>query len=340
MEPSSGPFIPHISKPAVVILGPTASGKSQLAQALCQSIGGEIISADSMQIYRGMDIGTGKVMPAEQLVPHYGLDLVEPGTGYSVAMFQDYARHKIQEIDSRGLVPVICGGTGLYIRGIIDGYEYPSGDPGENPFRKQYEGYLEQHGAQALWELLKSRDGASAEIIHPNNARRVVRALELWEEGRSYAVQADKLASIPQVVPAIQIGLQVNPAVLNARIDTRVDGMIDQGLVEEVSTLLDQGFRDAITAPQAIGYKEIVAYMEKKCSLDEAIQQIKIASHRYGKRQRSWFRRDERIHWLDANSYQLETLVKSSRDIIFREQNITREATDYGTGVCETKRLR
>lgn len=298
--PHDEPFIPHLSQPLICVVGPTASGKSDLAQELARRLGGAVISADSMQVYRGMDIGTGKLPARRRTVDHYGLDLVDPGQAYSVALYQDYARRTAAALDAAGIRPVLCGGTGLYVRAVIDGYTYPKGGAEENPVRTRYEELLGRIGPQALWERLAAVDPDSAALIHPNNSRRVIRAFELAAQGESYARQRARLAHIPQVVPAVQIGLAVDPAALNARIDARVDRMLDDGLVSEVARLLDAGLRGALTAPQAIGYKEIVAALEGECTRAQAVEQIKIATHRYAKRQRSWFRRDARIHWIDA----------------------------------------
>lgn len=295
------PFIPHLSQPLICVVGPTATGKSELAQALARRLDGVVISADSMQVYRGMDIGTGKVPPAQRTVPHFGLDLVDPGAPYSVSLFQDYARHVAAEQDAQGKRVILCGGTGLYVRSVIDGYAYPKGgSERENPVRAKYTRLLEQIGAQALWERLRAVDPESAAVIHPHNSRRVIRAFELREEGGSYARQKENLKRIPQVVPAVQIGIAVDRTALNARIDQRVDAMVEAGLVQEVRHLLSSGFREALTAPQAIGYREIVAALDGTCSLEQAVQDIKVHTHRYAKRQRSWFSRDERIHWIDG----------------------------------------
>lgn len=294
--------------PVVCIVGPTASGKSELAQCVAERIGGEIVSADSMQIYRGMDIGTGKVTPDEQRVPHWGLDLVDPGEAYSAALFQSYARDAFAEIHNRGNVPILCGGTGLYIRSAIDDFQFPAGEQVDNPIRAQYTAYAEEHGADALWDLLNERDPESAAYIHPNNVRRVVRAFELMAEGSSYAVQKENLAHIPQSIPAVFFGLSVTPSVLAERIDSRVDSMFREGLVEEVQSLLDAGFRSGITAPQAIGYKEIVSALDGECSMDEACESIKTATRRYAKRQRTWFKKDLRIDWLEADDYDASIL--------------------------------
>lgn len=290
-----------LQTPVICAVGPTASGKSDLGQLIASEIGGEVVSADSMQIYRGMDIGTGKVPVEERIVPHHGLDLVDPGEPYSAALFQPYARRCFKDIDMRGCRSVLVGGTGLYVRAAIDDYDFPKGEQVDNPVRDRYMRYAEDHGADALWRLLDEKDPASAAVIHPNNVRRVVRAFELLEEGGSYAEQKEALQHIPAFVPAVQIGLQVDPEKLKARIGQRVDKMVEDGLVREVEGLLDAGFREGVTAPQAIGYKEIVAALEGECTLDDAIQSIKASTRRYAKRQRTWFRKDKRIHWVNAD---------------------------------------
>lgn len=288
--------------PVICIVGPTASGKTDAAQLVAAAIGGEVVSADSMQIYRGMDIGTGKLPAAERIVPHHGFDLVDPGEPYSAALFQSFARDAFAAIAERGKRAVLCGGTGLYVKAAIDAYEFPAGDQVGNPVRERWTAFAEREGAQALWDELNRLDPDSARELHPNNVRRVVRAFELLAEGRSYAEQKRNLASIEAAVPAVQFGLAVTPTVLNERIDARVDAMVETGLVGEVRGLLDAGFREGVTAPQAIGYKEIVEALEGRCTLDEAIAAIKQATRRYGKRQRTWFRRDERIRWIDADA--------------------------------------
>lgn len=290
------------SAPVICIVGPTASGKTDAAQLVASALSGEVISADSMQIYRGMDIGTGKLPASERIVPHHGFDLVDPGEAYSAALFQPFARAIFHDITARGKQPVLCGGTGLYVRAAIDDYEFPAGEQQGNPVREQWTDFAEKQGAQALWDELNRRDPESAAVVHPNNVRRVVRAFELLAEGRSYAEQKRNLASIGEAVPSMQFGLAVDPAVLAERIDARVDAMVAAGLVDEVRNLMDAGFREGLTAPQAIGYKEIVEALEGRCALDEAIAAIKQATRRYAKRQRTWFRRDKRIRWVNADA--------------------------------------
>lgn len=285
----------------VCIVGPTASGKSDLAQAVAVALDGEVVSADSMQIYRGMDIGTGKVMPDERMVAHHGLDLIEPGEPYSAAMFQSYARTCFADLDARGKRAVLAGGTGLYVRAAIDDMDFPKGEQVDNPVRDRCTRFAETQGAQALWDELRRIDPKSAALIHPNNVRRVVRAFEMLAENTTYAAQHERLQRLPQAVPAVFFGLDVDPAILAERIDRRVDAMIEAGLVGEVKSLLHRGFREGITAPQAIGYKEIVSALDGTVPLDEAVGQIKTATRRYAKRQRTWFRKDARICWLAAD---------------------------------------
>lgn len=292
----------ELSAPVVAVVGPTASGKTDAAQIVAEALRGEVVSADSMQIYRGMDIGTGKLPLDQRRVPHHGFDLVDPGEPYSAALFQAFARSCFTSIEKRGGRSVLCGGTGLYVQAALDDFSFPEGEQVGNPVRERYAAFAQEHGSQALWNLLAERDPRSAAVVHPNNVRRVIRAFELLEEGGCYADQKERLSSIGPFVPAVQFGLAVDPDVLNARIDARVDAMMEAGLAQEVSGLLDRGFRGGVTAPQAIGYKEIVDALEGRCTLDEAVRAIKTATRRYGKRQRSWFRRDRRIHWVDANA--------------------------------------
>ena len=286
--------------PVLVIAGPTASGKSSVAQELAIRLGAEIVSADSMQIYRGMDIGTAKVSADEMLVPHHLIDIVDPGEPYSAQLFQEQARSVFCDIDSRDKRTILCGGTGFYIQAAIEDMNFPSGEQQDNPVREKYMALAESEGAQKLWELLESLDSESAALIHPNNTKRVVRALEMHEQGISYAQQSSNIKLLDEVVPSIRFCLDVKPEVLVARIEKRVQDMFDKGLVDEVRSLCEKGFTEALTAPQAIGYKEVVRYLHGECSLSEAQEDICIATRRYAKRQRSWFRRDGKMIHIDA----------------------------------------
>lgn len=290
-----------LDHPVICIVGPTASGKSQLAQEIALRIDGEVVSADSMQIYRGMDIGTGKVSAQERKVPHWGIDICDPGYPYSASLFQAYARECFKDIDRRKKRAILCGGTGFYVRAAIDDLDFPAGEQRDNPIRDHYSALAKKEGAQALWQLLYEQDPKSAELIHPHNVRRVIRAFEMAHEGVRYAEQSKKLACILQKVPAVFIGLSVDRDILREIINDRVDTMIKRGLVEEVKVLLQNGFRRGITSAQAIGYKEIVAALDGECTLDQAILNIKTSSHRYAKKQRTWFKKDARIHWLSVD---------------------------------------
>lgn len=284
----------------IAIVGPTGVGKSAIAEVVALRLGGEVVNADSMQVYRSMDIGTAKTPPAERRVPHHCLDLVDPGEPYSAALYQRDARAAIAEILARGAVPVIVGGTGLYVRAAMDEFEFPSGELGSDT-RRAIDERARMLGAEALYAELARLDPASAALIHPNNVRRTVRALEMLAEGRSYADQAAGFAARTGHYPQARFfGLTMDRPALYERIDARVDAMIAAGLQAEVDSLLAEGYRDALTAAQAIGYKELVPVAEGQMPLAEAIAQIKRASRRYAKRQLTWFRADSRMIWLDV----------------------------------------
>ncbi len=306
-----------LARPVIVIVGSTASGKTDVAQQLALSLGGEVITADSMQVYRGMDIGTGKIAPAERQVIHHGIDILDPGQPYSASLFQEMARQLFAQIDAGGGWSVLAGGTGLYVRAAIDDYRFPAGEQLDNPVREALARLLEERGRDALWQLLHERDPESAALIHPHNSKRVMRALEMLKlEGKSYARQLEGFASMGQFVPARFFGLSVDPAVLNERIERRVDSMVAQGLIEEVQELIAAGFEEACTAKEAIGYKEIASALAGSCSLDEAIAQVKQATRRYAKRQRTWWRRDERICWLAADEARPASLAQQIIDCL------------------------
>ncbi len=300
----------ELSKPVLVIVGPTASGKTDVAQEIACRLDGEVVSADSMQIYEGMDIGTGKLPIAERVVPHWGFDIRKPGEAYSASLFQSYARECFRDIDARGKRCVLAGGTGFYVRAAIDDYDFASGEQVNNPVREKWTAYLVEHGSQALWDALNERDAQSAAIIHPNNSKRVLRALEMLElDGVSYATQHEGLAQLGQAVPALFFGLSVDPELLKRRIDARVDRMFEAGLVDEVRGLCARGFSEALTAREAIGYKEVVAALDGQCTMAEASEAIKLATRRYAKRQRSWWRHDERVRWIAADDGDVERMA-------------------------------
>ena len=291
--------LPHATR-VIAVVGPTASGKTALAEEIALKLGGEIVSADSMQIYRGMDVGTAKPPVGERQVPYWCLDLADVGEPFSAALFQHAARGAIADIARRGKVPLMAGGTGLYVRAALDDMEFQAGDQVGNPSRTRYEALAEQDGAEALHALLAARDPDSAAAIHPNNVRRVIRALEMADEGVSYAEQRAGFSARESLYDARFIGLDMARERLYERIDARVDAMMAAGLLGEVEGLLAAGLRDALTASQAIGYKEFVPVLEEGASLEEAVASVKQSTRRYAKRQLTWFRADPRVRWIDV----------------------------------------
>lgn len=300
----------------IAIVGPTAVGKTAVAEEIARLLGGEIVSADSMQVYRGMDIGTAKQPAGARRVPYHCIDLVEPGRPYSAALYQHDARAAIDGLLARGATPVVTGGTGLYVRAALDEMEFPAGEL-ESDTRVRLEALAVSLGAEALHSRLAERDPTSAALIHPRNVRRVVRALEMLEHGgASYAQQASRFAERRAAYPAVHVGLSMDRAALYARVDARVDRMLEDGLVAEVAGLLEAGYRDALTAAQAIGYKELIPVIESDSDLDEAIESIKLASRRYAKRQLTWFRADPRVRWVDVTDLSTAEAVMAARALL------------------------
>ena len=284
--------------PVVCIVGPTASGKSSLAERLAVTLGSAVVSVDAMQVYRGMDIGTAKTPVDQRACELMMVDVCDVGDDYSVRLFQRDARACVDALLASERTPVLCGGTGLYLDAVIDEMDFPAGQTGSEA-RERYEAIARDEGALALHELLRGRDPKSAELIHPNNVRRVVRALEMLDEGVSYAAKHEGLRARRPHYDALLFGITMDRERLYKRIDARVDAMVEAGLVDEVRALAEEGLAETLTAMQAIGYKEVVAYLDGALTLDEAIDEVKRRSRRYAKRQLSWLRRDGRVRWLD-----------------------------------------
>jgi tRNA dimethylallyltransferase len=299
----------------VAVVGPTGVGKTALAEQLAGRLGGEIVSADSMQVYRGMDVGTAKPRLDERLVPYHCIDLVDPGEPYSAALYQRDARAAIADIWARDALPVLCGGTGLYVRAALDDWKFPAGETG-SPARDRWEAVSTDVGPERLHAMLAERDPASAALIHPNNVRRVVRALEMLDVGGSYASQAAGFSQRESLYDAAILGLTMDRERLYARIDERVDAMLYAGLLDEVARLLEAGYRDALTATQAIGYKELVPVLEDGADLGDAVARIKQATRRYAKRQLTWFGADPRVLWLDVTHMPPTDLAASALQLL------------------------
>ena len=308
-----------MSKKIVVICGPTASGKTALSIALAKAFDGEVVSADSMQIYRRMDIGTAKPTKQEMDgVPHHMLDVAEPGEAYSVSRYVEEATACVEDILARGKLPIICGGTGLYIDGLIRGTDYqPAGT--DNGIRDQLDGEWEAQGAEEMMARLAAVDPDSAARLHLSDKRRILRALEVYlATGETITVHNTRTKEIPPRYKAMMIGLNTEPRqILYDRIDRRVGIMLEQGLLQEVQSLLEDGLLDG-TAAQAIGYKELLAYFRGEMTLETAADLIRQKSRNYAKRQLTWFRRDERVKWIVYNAPEAA-------------QAVLQEATNYLT---------
>lgn len=289
-----------MNKPKILcVVGPTASGKTDYAVELALKCGGEVVSCDSMQIYKHMDIGTAKPTADEMKgVKHHMIDIIEPNESFSVARFSEMARECIDDILLRGKTPVLCGGTGLYFDSTINNINFIQMDTDEE-YRKDLESAAKVFGNEYVYKILKRVDEESAESIHPNNLKRVIRALEIYKTTGKKKSELDKeQLSEPLYEPEIT-GLMHDREVLYDRINKRVDIMMEKGLVDEVSDLIKIGIDTDATSMQAIGYKEIIEYLDGKTSLSDAVDKIKRESRRYAKRQLTWFKRNKKIHWIN-----------------------------------------
>lgn len=280
----------------VAVVGATATGKSALGLMLAERFGGEVVNADATQLYRGLDIGTAKLTVAQRRgIPHHLLDVLDVAGEASVAAYQRDARLIIDEVIGRGHLPLLVGGSGLYVRAVLDRLEIPPTDPA---VRARWEAQLSQHGVEELYAVLRESDPVAAEAIQPRNGRRIVRALEVIElTGRPFS------ATMPErqfVGPTLMIGLRADREALDERIAARTATMWAGGLLDEVRGLLERGLRDGRTASTAIGYQQALAHLDGRLGETEAIEETVTATRRLVRRQESWFRADPRIDWLDS----------------------------------------
>ncbi|WP_329311626.1 tRNA (adenosine(37)-N6)-dimethylallyltransferase MiaA [Streptomyces sp. NBC_01262] len=285
----------------IAVVGPTAAGKSDLGVAIAQALNGEVVNADSMQLYRGMDIGTAKLTTGErQGVPHHLLDIWDVTEAASVAEYQRLARAEIDRLHAAGRTPVLVGGSGLYVRAAIDALDFPGTDP---EVRARLEAELAEHGTGPLHARLAAVDPEAARAILPSNGRRIVRALEVVEiTGRPFTAN---LPGHEAVYDTVQIGVDVPRPELDERITLRVDRMWEAGLVGEVRALEKVGLREGRTASRALGYQQVLAALAGECTDQEARAETVRATKRFARRQDSWFRRDQRVHWLTARGKEL-----------------------------------
>lgn len=298
--------------PILIIAGPTASGKTGLSVEVAKRFNGEIVSADSMQIYRHMNIGTAKPsMEERQGIIHHLMDVVDPWETFTVAQYQSMAAEAIRQIFGKGKLPIVVGGTGLYINALTRGWTF-SQTPPSLEVREKIQELLDQEGKMALHERLEKVDPVSAESIHPNNVKRVMRALEVyWETGTPKSVLDERSQQISSVYDYSLVGLTMDRQKLYRRIEERIDIMLEEGLVDEVKKLVEMGANETWQSMQGLGYKEILAYLKGEIPFEEAVRILKRDTRRYAKRQWTWFRRLEETHWLDLDlTRDLEEKVK------------------------------
>lgn len=290
----------------IAVIGPTATGKSDLALELAVRLDGEIVNIDAMQLYRGMDIGTAKLPPQQRRgIPHHQLDVLEVTETATVAAYQAAASADVEDILARGRVPIIVGGSMMYVQALLDEWEFPATD---TRVREKWEAVLEREGVAAVHAALRAADPVAAQTILPTDGRRIVRALEVVElTGRPFAASQPQRGT-PRWNTTI-IGVDRETAELDARIETRTDTMFAHGLVDEVRELIGRGLRRGLTARRAIGYAQVLAHLDNEYDLSHARERTLIGTRRYVRRQRSWFRRDPRVHWVDGADPRLADAV-------------------------------
>lgn len=288
--------------PLIAVVGPTASGKTGLAIDIANYVGGEIVSADSMQIYKYMDIGSAKPTPEERSQAiHHMIDFLEPDEEFSVADYTEMAHTVIANITAHGKIPVMAGGTGLYINSVINDVTFGEMEP-DYLLREQLNKLAEEKGGEYLIEMLMKIDEESAKKLHPNNVRRIIRAIEFYKlTGKKISKHQEETKKRESRYNPLMICIKRDREELYQRINRRVDIMMDMGLVDEVKRLMDMGYTRELNSMKGIGYKEVIDYLEDKASFEETVDIIKQSSRRYAKRQLTWFCRDKRIHYVNAN---------------------------------------
>lgn len=294
----------ELKKPLIVLTGPTAAGKTELSIALAKKLNGAIISADSMQVYKYMNIGSAKIRPEEmQGVRHYLVDVLDPREEFHVARFQQMAKEALEEIYRNGQLPIVVGGTGFYIQALLKDIDFDESS-GELPCRKELEETARREGGAVLYERLKQVDPESAEAIHPNNVKRVIRALEFYQEtGQPISLHNKEQKEKQPPYTYAYFVLNDDRARLYERIDRRVDRMVEQGLVEEVRWLKEHGYDRSLVSMQGLGYKELFPYLDGTCSLEEAVEIIKRDTRHFAKRQITWFKREPDVIWLNQQEF-------------------------------------
>lgn len=293
-----------MKKPLVILTGPTAVGKTKASIGLAKAIGGEIISADSMQVYKQMDIGSAKIKPSEMDgIPHYLVDILEPDEEFHVVLFQQMAKQAIQKIYEKGKIPILVGGTGFYIQAVLYDIDFSENEK-DMSYREELEKLAQTKGAEYLHDRLREVDEKSAQDIHANNVKRVIRALEYFHQtGEKISEHNEEQRKKVAPYNFSYFVLNDERAHLYEKINLRVDQMINEGLVREVQSLKEKGYTRDMVSMQGLGYKEMLDYLDNKCSLEEAVEIIKRDTRHFAKRQITWFKRESDVTWIDKKEY-------------------------------------
>ena len=293
-----------MKKPLIVLTGPTAVGKTSLSISLAKAVNGEIISADSMQVYKGMDIGSAKIRKEEmQGVTHYLVDILEPEEEFHIVKFQELAKAALEEIYAKGKIPILVGGTGFYIQAVTRDIDFTQAEQ-ETSYREELEQFAKEKGAEYLHEKLREVDSKSAENIHANNVKRVIRALEFYHQnGTPISEHNEDQKQQTSPYNLAYFVLTAPREILYERIDRRVDQMMEEGLLEEVKSLRERGCHRGMVSMQGLGYKEILAYLEGEYPLEEAVRILKRDTRHFAKRQLTWFRREQDVIWVDKEQF-------------------------------------
>lgn len=310
-------------KPLIILTGPTAVGKSALAVSLAREVGGEIISADSMQVYKHMDIGSAKITREEMAgIPHYLIDILEPAEEFHVVRFQTLAKEALTTIYEKGKIPILAGGTGFYIQSVLYDIDFTATEEDE-VFRQQLEQFAREQGNDALFERLRLIDPKSCEILHANNVKRVIRAIEFYEKtGKRISEHNEEQHEKESPYRFLYFVLNDERARLYEKIDKRVDAMLEAGLVREVQSLKDMGCTKELVSMQGLGYKEILQYLDGECTLEDAVYRIKRDTRHFAKRQLTWFRREKDVTWVSRQDFR-QSSKQDSRQMSGEEDMAT-----------------
>lgn len=310
-------------KPLIILTGPTAAGKTKLSIRLAKSIGGEIISADSMQVYKKMDIGTAKIRPEEmEGVPHYLVDEFDPSEEFNVVVFVERAKAAMEQIYAAGHIPIIVGGTGFYIQALLYDIDFSVHEEKES-YRKELEQLAKEKGKEYLYEILKKTDPEYAQIVHFNNVKKVIRALEYYKEtGQKLSEHNREQRQKESPYNFAYFVLYHDRDVLYDRINKRVDIMMEDGLLPEVKGLMEEGYTKDLVAMQGLGYKEFFDYFDGRMTLEETVEKIKKDTRHFAKRQLTWFRREKEVIWLNKKEYEQEEALLDSVLNIIEEKGI------------------